>query len=243
MKKMKSSKIITTSMLALAGVSLVTVAFSSWLVNETKSADTDNITVEVGEVINQSLAIEGATVTDGTYRFDAKKDDTAGPIVFSGEGEGEDLSFGVKFSVTNALNAEGTAWASHFGGVNAKWTVASDEKGTALTNAITKNYIEAPLTAEDALLPKGTDLVNQENTDFITMTYAKNETTPTTVDVTATFNFKWGTASGGENPGSVDLNSEPSEFTLEDMIAILNDLQGANGATFKITLTPVLAKA
>ena len=225
-------------MLALAGVSLVTVAFSSWLVNEIKSAETTNITVEVGEVINQSLAIESATVTDGTYRFDAEKGDVTGPIIFSGDGEGEDLTFAISFSVTNALNADGTAWASHFGGVNAKWTVASDEKGTALNNAITKNYIEAPLTNENALLPKGTDLNNQANTDFITMTYTKNETTATTVDVTATFNFKWGTASNNQNPGSVTIDDT---YTLDKMITILNELQGANGATFKITLTPVLA--
>lgn len=238
MKKIKSSKIITASMLALAGVSLVTVAFSSWLVNEIKSAETTNITVEVGEVINQSLAIESAIVTDGTYRFDAEKGDVTGPIIFSGDGEGEDLTFAISFSVTNALNADGTAWASHFGGVNAKWTVASDEKGTALNNAITKNYIEAPLTNENALLPKGTDLNNQANTDFITMTYTKNETTATTVDVTATFNFKWGTASNNQNPGSVTIDDT---YTLDKMITILNELQGANGATFKITLTPVLA--
>lgn len=240
--KIKHNKILTYSMLGLAAVSLVGVAFSSWLVQEIQGAKVQNITVSVADVQDKSLIITEAKLDENndTFLFDAKKDDTTGPIIYTGNTGGEDLTFGITFKVEKALNAEGTAAADHFGGVYVKWEVTNDTAGQALKSAITENYIVSPLSDSDAALPSFTTIGADSGTivskNNVEVTYDADTVTKTTLTVSVTFSFAWGSVTGTKNPGEYATDSATTQTALQ----VLNALQTANNAKFNIVLTPFL---
>lgn len=234
--KIKHNKILTYSMLGLAAVSLVGVAFSSWLVQEIQGAKVQNITVSVADVQDKSLIITDAKVdaSDSTFLFDAAEDDTTGPIIYTGNTGGEDLTFGITFKAEKALNAEGTAAADHFGGVYVKWEVTDDDAGRALKSAITENYIVSPLSDSNVALPEFT--IGSASGTNVEVTYEADTVTKTTLNVSVTFSFAWGSKTGGQNPG--EYATDPA--TTQTALQVLNDLQDANNAKFNIVLTPFL---
>lgn len=235
--KIKHNKILTYSMLGLAAVSLVGVAFSSWLVQETQGAKVENITVSVADVQDKSLIITDAKVdeNDSTFRFDAKKEDTTGPIIYTGDTGGEDLTFGITFKVKNALNADGTAAADNFGGVNVKWEVTDDTAGQALKSAITNNYIVSPLSDSDVALPEFT--IGSASGTNVEVTYGA-DTVKTTLTVSVTFSFAWGSVTNNKNPGEYATTDNPA--TTQTALQVLDALRAANNAKFNIVLTPFL---
>lgn len=240
--KIKHNKILTYSMLGLAAVSLVGVAFSSWLVQETQGAKVENITVSVADVQDKSLIITDAKVdeSDKTFLFDAKESDKTGPIIYTGNTGGEDLTFGITFKVEKALNANGTAAADYFGGVNVKWEVTDDTAGQALKSAITNNYIVSPLSDSNVALPSFTTIEADSGTTVsennVKVTYGADTTTNTTLTVSVTFSFAWGSKTGGQNPGEYATDSGTTQTALQ----VLNALRAANKAKFNIVLTPFL---
>lgn len=240
--KIKHNKILTYSMLGLAAVSLVGVAFSSWLVQETQGAKVENITVSVADVQDKSLIITDAKVDESnkTFLFDAKESDKTGPIIYTGNTGGEDLTFGITFKVEKALNANGTAAADYFGGVYVKWEVTDDDAGRALKSAITNNYIVSPLSDSNVALPSFTTIEADSETTVsgtnVQVTYDADTVTKTTLTVSVTFSFAWGSKTGGQNPGEYATDSTSTKTALQ----VLNDLQAANNAKFNIVLTPFL---
>lgn len=241
--KIKHNKILTYSMLGLAAVSLVGVAFSSWLVQETQGAKVENITVSVADVQDKSLIITDAKVDESnkTFLFDAKEGDKTGPIIYTGTTGGEDLNFGITFKVEKALNADGTAAADNFGGVNVKWEVTDNTAGKALKTAIGSNYIVSPLTDSNVALPSFTTIGADSGTTTVSgtnvqVTYDADTVTKTTLTVSVTFSFAWGSKTGGQNPGEYATDSTSTKTALQ----VLNDLQAANNAKFNIVLTPFL---
>ena len=70
MKKSRKSKIVLLSVLGLATVSLATVGFASWVINEITPATSNNITAEVGSIVDNTLkaTIDGSS--DLKVRFD-----------------------------------------------------------------------------------------------------------------------------------------------------------------------------
>lgn len=242
--KIKHNKILTYSMLGLAAVSLVGIAFSSWLVQETQGAKVENITVSVADVQDKSLIITDAKVDENnsTFLFDAKKDDKTGPIIYTGTTGGEDLNFGITFKVEKALNADGTAAADNFGGVNVKWEVTDNTAGQALQTAITSNYIVSPLTDSDVALPSFTTIGADSGTTVsgtnVKVTYGADATTKTTLTVSVTFSFAWGSKTGGQNPGEYATTDDPA--TTQTALQVLKNLKAANNAKFNIVLTPFL---
>lgn len=234
--KIKHNKILTYSMLGLAAVSLVGVAFSSWLVQEIQGAKVANITVSVADVQDKSLIITDAKVDESnkTFLFDAKEDDTTGPIIYTGNTGGEDLTFGITFNVEKALNADGTAAADHFGGVYVKWEVTNDAAGQALKSAITNDYIVSPLSDSNVALPEFT--IGSASGTNVQVTYKADTETKTTLTVSVTFSFAWGIVTGTKNPGEYATDSGTTQTALQ----VLNALQAANSAKFNIVLTPFL---
>lgn len=234
--KIKHNKILTYSMLGLAAVSLVGVAFSSWLVQEIQGAKVQSITVSVADVQDKSLIITDAKIDESnkTFLFDAKEDDTTWPIIYTGDTGGEDLTFGITFKVEKALNADGTAAADHFGGVYVKWEVTNDTAGQALKSAITNDYIVSPLSDSNVALPEFT--IGSASGTNVEVTYKADTETKTTLNVSVTFSFAWGSVTDGDNPGVYATDSGTTDTALQ----VLNALQAANKAKFNIVLTPFL---
>ena len=59
MKKSRKSKIVLLSVLGLATVSLATVGFASWVISGETPATSDNITAEVGAVVDNAGGVSG----------------------------------------------------------------------------------------------------------------------------------------------------------------------------------------
>lgn len=97
----------TGLLLGLAGVSLLTVGFSAWIITGlAEPTDSTQVDVSVGQAINKKMALS-AIVTDGQLSFDAITDDTTGPIIAQNS-NGEDLLFKVEITIANALNGGDT---------------------------------------------------------------------------------------------------------------------------------------
>ena len=121
---MAKRKILMYSLFGLAAISLTSVAFANWIISGIQATTSDNVSVTVGTVEDQRLSAS-AEVTDGAICFDAIKTDKDGPITYGGATAGEDLSFTIKVTVTNACTSDGEK-TSYFDAINLKWTMASD---------------------------------------------------------------------------------------------------------------------
>lgn len=233
---MSKRKILMYSLFGLVAVSLTSVAFANWIISGIEATTSNNVSVTVGTVEDQRLSAS-AEVTDGSICFDAIKTDTTGPIVYGGETAGEDLSFTIKVTVTNACNSEGTP-TSYFDGINLKWTVATDAASTALTTAISNSYITAPLTTSDVELSAKATSVSGKNIS------ASWTNSGTSLIATITFSFAWNTTvdthgvpTAGNNPCLV--SSSATSTQINNCLTMLNALYSANGAKFTVTATPV----
>ena len=97
----------TGLLLGLAGVSLLTVGFSAWIITGlAEPTDSTQVDVSVGQTINKKMTLS-AKVIDGQLSFDAITDDTTGPIIAQNS-KGEDLLFKVEITIANALNGGDT---------------------------------------------------------------------------------------------------------------------------------------
>ena len=233
---MSKRKILMYSLFSLAAVSLTSVAFANWIISGIQATTSDNVSVTVGTVEDHRLSAS-ARVTNGSICFDAKKDDKDGPIVYGGATAGEDLSFSIKVTVTNACTSDGEK-TSYFDGINLKWTMASGTASTALTTAINGGHIIAPLTTDNVKLEAKATSVSGKN---ISATWTNSGTS---LIATITFSFAWNTTvethgvqTAGDNPCLV-LPSATSE-QINSCVAMLNALYSANGAKFTVTATPV----
>ena len=233
---MSKRKILMYSLFSLAAVSLTSVAFANWIISGIQATTSDNVSVTVGTVEDHRLSAS-ARVTNGSICFDAKKDDKDGPIVYGGATAGEDLSFTIEVTVTNACTSDGNK-TSYFDGINLKWTMASGTASTALTTAINGGHIIAPLTTDNVKLEAKATSVSGKN---ISATWTNSGTS---LIATITFSFAWNTTvethgvqTAGDNPCLV-LPSATSE-QINSCVAMLNALYSANGAKYTVTATPV----
>ena len=236
---MSKRKILMYSLFSLAAVSLTSVAFANWIISGIEATTSSNVSVTVGTVEDQRLSAS-AEVTEGAICFDAIKTDKDVPIVYGGSTAGEDLSFTIKVTVTNACTSDGNP-TSYFDGINLKWTMADDDASRALTAAINANHITAPLTTNNVKL--GAKAASSGNN--ITATWTNSGTS---LIATITFSFAWNTTVethglpvAGNNPCLV--SSYASKDQIDECVTMLNALYPANGAKFTVTATPVAKQA
>jgi hypothetical protein len=228
MNTSKKTKIIAFSIVGAAALSLIGAGAAAWIIATVSAGATNPFTINVGEVTDQSVAINNITITDAAIRFDAEQGDTTGPIVADGvAADAPSLDFAFSYDVTNY---------AHVNAINAKWTVSNE-----LQTAITNNYLVAPLSTTDAAIGIPAKLPSEATyydggttvkTDFkekLVVTHSG-----TSAHIVATYQFAWGTAFNGQNPSvyATDAN-------LADVRTALNTLYAANSQTFTITLTPV----
>lgn len=228
---MTKVKILTGSLFGLAAVSLVGVAFSSWVIQSTNSKTFNSFNVSVSDVSDKRLVISEITSTDQDIVFDAEENDTTTPIVWDGTNKA-DLTFNFSFTISDVLDGQGKFKKDV--GVNIRW-----DNLPAYRDLIGKNYITAPqrnganaLTDSDTSLfeYKTEEAVPSESNNGLTFKAAGDGNTD--LQVTAAYSFAWGDAFRGKNP---------SEFaTDENLITVLpalEELKGLNGKKFTITLT------
>ena len=232
MNKMTKVKILTGSLFGLAAVSLVGVAFSSWVIQSTNEVKFNSFNVSVSNVSDKRLVISAITSDDPDIVFDAKENDTTAPIVWDGKSK-EDLTFNFSFTISDVLDGQGKFKKDV--GVYIKW-----DNPSAYSNLIGKNYITAPqrngknaLTTDSntSLFEYKTGATLQGGGDGLTFAAAGDGNTD--LKVTAAYSFAWGDAFGGNNPSEY-----ATDENLSTVLPALEELKGLNGKpSFTITLT------
>lgn len=227
---MTKVKILTGSLFGLAAVSLVGVAFSSWVIQSTNSVEFNSFNVSVSDVSDKRLVISKITSADPDIVFDAKENDTTGPIVWDGTNKA-DLTFNFSFTISDVLNAEGNFTKDV--GVYIKW-----ENHSAYDTVIDNNYITAPQrNGANALTDSNTSLFEYKTGEALQggnngLTFKAAGDSNTDLQVTATYSFAWGTAFEGKNPSEFATNEN-----LSTVLTKLEELQDLNNQKFTITLT------
>lgn len=227
---MTKVKILTGSLFGLAAVSLVGVAFSSWVIQSTNSVEFNNFNVSVSDVSDKRLVISKITSADPNIVFDAKENDTTRPIVWDGTNK-EDLTFNFSFTISDVLNAEGNFTKDV--GVYIKW-----ENHSAYDTVIDNNYITAPQRNEaNALTDSNTSLFEYKTGEALQggsngLTFVAAGEGNTDLQVTAAYSFAWGTTFGGKNPSEF-----ATDENLSTVLTALEELKALNDQKFTITLT------
>ena len=227
---MTKVKILTGSLFGLAAVSLVGVAFSSWVIQSTNSKTFDSFNVSVSDVSDKRLVISEITSDDPKIVFDAKENDTTTPIVWDGTNK-EDLTFNFSFTISDVLDGQGKFKKDV--GVNIRW-----DNPDAYSNLIRENYITAPQRNKAALTDSDTSLFKYKTGESLPgessngLTFAATGDGNTDLKVTAAYSFAWGTAFEGNNPSEF-----ANDDNLDDVITALEALKALNDQKFTITLT------
>ncbi len=238
MNKLNKGKLLGIVAAGLSTVSLMGVGFAAWVITGGANKDIGNIQITVADTQDKSIKFTSASVSEdnSTISFDAKKDDTTGPITGDGTYD-EDLNFSIKYTLT-------CADASKFGGVKAYMTIEDATKensaGKALADAIgTKNYLISPLSTLDT---NKTIIANSltAKTEDDTTPNKKYSTTVTkgtdssTYNFNTTFSFNWGSAFGNQNPSEF-----ANETNVDSVKTNLAALKVASTAEFTIHLEAV----
>ena len=97
MKRIRKNRVLTYSLVGVFALSLVGVGFAAWTFTGFVG-DEALVTVKVGDVIDKVLVIE-AEVTDDKVNFD-NLENGFGEIKNDENGNAEDLSFAIKYTLT-----------------------------------------------------------------------------------------------------------------------------------------------
>ena len=213
MKKSRKSKIVLFSVLGLATVSLATVGFASWVINEVTPATKQNITVTAGTVTDNTLSAEILSGADLTVAFENKSE---GVNFVNGEtGKAEDLEFGFRVKVTGKKAA--------LGGIKIQFTPSADfEKLTgSTTTETTDDYIIMPYSEKVVTVNIKEAAANQVLANEGAVTVSSSADTETTY--TCLFKFAWGKAFLNVNPtntpiGDSDTTTALTKSTLIDRL-------------------------
>lgn len=243
--KIRGNKKIAYAIVGAGAVALCGTAFSSWVIaNVTGTNNSDNpIDVSVAQVQDRSMTAT-AVVDDGTIRFDADPEDNSGLIHYgSDDGSGEDLSFSITVTVTNAVSSG--AFATYFGGFDVYMDVTGNASDTF--KEYKDNKIVFPLSISSSqpthiAAAESLDTANSSNVVSSTETDARYNVEYSVSDSTSlvakmTFNFGWGTDFGNVNPCYYDGDASSASIARE----FLNDIQAANeNVKLTIYIVPVL---
>ena len=219
----KGKKSTLKGVLLLATISLGTVGFSAWVINGS-TEENQNITFTVGSVTGKNLIISiDDSQTDGKVAFDS--DGTEGNGLITGDGENEDLTFKVVYTVTsvNGFSADSP--------INVTYTYSGDFKG--IQGLATSNYINADCLNVTTITLNGT---NTTPVTGVAVQYSGSSAT-----VTHTWTFAWGSVFKGKNPCKVAVGDG---VAYTNLITNLKNFETAAKAamtgnkTFDITITP-----
>lgn len=236
--KIKSNKKLISILLGVSFISLASIGFASWVINNPNTGDNATISAQIGEIVDASLTAEITEDSDlaNPIRFDSLSADSCADegFITNGEETTENLDVTFTYTITGktALNT-------------GKYKVSYDFSGDAdaLKTAIggTTQYIDTTcLTDCEFTLPTAADVEEMPMTNNSNIknkvTYNSPEFTVATIETTIA--FKWGSAFKNNNPcliTSADgFNAQSIKETLEAFETAYNTVNSGNP---KITLT------
>lgn len=235
MKKSRKSKIVLLSVLGLATVSLATVGFASWVISDVTSATNNNITAEVGSIVDNTLTAAITETTKIGVNFDNVLN--GGNGFTNGDNKVEDLDVEFKATITGNLDKLSSV----------KFVFAPTENFMALTGSGTSgdtadDYIVFPFadtSNKTITLTKGSsgyDLTGHTNQSSVTTSISGNVLT-----LTCNFKFAWGAAFGNKNPGDSTNNTPKADLVTR--LKAFNEHFPKEKNLMTITVTPVPVSA
>lgn len=248
-KNNKRNKIIMWGLIATASISLASVGFASFVINTMTPGTVDNITVNVGEVVDNTLTTKiNEEASDLSVSFDH---DGKGTNFTNGDNKTQDLSFGIKTTFTAPT---GVKIASLLKGVEFSFTIGEDLKSLIGTTDET-NYIKSPsfigdgnkstisFTWSDSNYLTEKTLYPDKKDQFKDDIAGSADGTSNTITFTTTFTFEWGKAFLNTNPASTTIGDTDSDSSLTKttLISRLKAFKGAyktGGKFLSITVTP-----
>lgn len=226
--KIKKGKIGIYLLSSIAFISLISVGFSSWVLDKQQSDVSEKITAEIGDIVDSSITAEiiDAECKLDPIMFDA--DDSNGGVIINGDGEvKENLTFIIAFNVQSgfAMNANNVALNFAFDDVAKKYVEFLDGN---------TQYIDTSCLVDCEITLPTTDgtVTNTSGTISNLVTYSNSFTT---AKIVSTFIFKWGSAFNNANPcASTDQSVIQTLKNFENVY----DTNIGNNSGFTVTITP-----
>ncbi len=251
-KNNKRNKIIMWGLIATASISLVSVGFASFVINTMTPGTVDNITVNVGDVVDNTLTTKiDEEASDLSVSFDH---DGNGTNFTNGDNKTQDLSFGIKTTFTAPT---GVKIASLLKGVEFSFTIGEDLAKLINSSDTTgaTNYINSPsfigdgnkstisFTWSDSNYLTEKTLYPDKKDQFKVDIADSADGTSNTITFTTTFTFEWGKAFLNTNPASTKTGDTDAtdSLTKATLISRLKAFKGAyktGGKFLSITVTP-----
>lgn len=248
-KNNKRNKIIMWGLIATASISLASVGFASFVINQNVSSTVDGVAISVGAVSNQSItaaASEVAIDSKTGLSFDNVATGTEGQKVTNGDEKVEKLSFKIKTTLTITD-----------GDFSSLLTNLTFTFSDTLDSAVTDGYITMPFAKDNKQTITFSKADNADNQFNVSYT---NDTSGVSVDglngnvytfsagskeinITTTFTCGWGSNFFNDNPGKITLGSENNEtnktLTVKEFTTRISTLKDAvNGKKLTVTVTP-----
>lgn len=244
MLKNKNKKTYIYILSGVALISLISVGFSTWIIDKIEGAKVGDISVTIGKIDDSSLRIELSDVEGEndlkSIRFDSLSADQCleGGVITNGDGLVEKMSFkftytltsGSGFSTENKIKVDYT-----FGGHAQEYIDVLGKEGFIDTTCIkpyTISGIDGEKTSIDDVKGLDGNLIAVNSTiTYLDMNSAK---------ITSTFNFGWGSKFNNQNPclaseGSIMDTLKAFETAYKDRI---------NGdKSINVTITPAFEEA
>ncbi len=225
--KIKKSKLTIYILSSIAFISLVSVGFSSWVLDKIED-DSTNISAEIGLINDKSLIAQiDENASDlKPVCFDANSGN--GGVVINGDSEvKEKMTFKIVYDLQGgyALNEGNILINFTFDDIAKKYTQYLDGKTQYIDTSCVKDC--------SIVLPQSNSTINNDtNSISSVITYTSGDFN--SVHVESTFTFKWGDAFDGNNPCASHDKSVIE--TLYDFNAAFASI-GTN-KTFTVTITP-----
>lgn len=225
MKKLRNKKKTIAVIAALAGLSVASVGFASWVIQATRQTQTTgNITVTAATVVDKGFTLTAtANSSNNSIRFDGKSGDAN--YDSSDNGGGADLDFEVDISLT----ATDTTTTAGFDAL-ANTTISVSFTSSTLAEWVSGGYITTPIGFGSSVsLGTPATALSVSN---VAISSAWTSTSPTR-SATYKFTFGWGSLFGGSNPSSITSLSS-------DQLTGLKAIAGTtiNDFTVTVTVTP-----
>ena len=245
MLKNKKKKTYIYILSGVALVSLISVGFSTWIIDKVQGAEVGSISVSIGKIDDSSLRIELSDVEGENdlkpIRFDSLKADQCleGGVITNGDGEVEKMSFkftytltsGSGFSTENKIKVDYT-----FGGKAEEYTRELGGSAGFIDTTCIENYSI-----------RGIDGVNKTINDvkgldgnLIAVTSSITYLDTNSAKITSTFKFGWGSKFDNQNPC---LSSKGSIMDTLKAFETAYNGKISGDKSINVTITPAFEEA
>ena len=238
MLKNKKKKTYVYILSGVALVSLISVGFSTWIIDKIQGAEVGNISVTIGDIDDSSLRIELLKEESDleSIRFDSLRADQCleDGVITNGDGLVEKMSFkftytltsGSGFSTENKIKVDYT-----FGGHAQEYIdVLGGDKGFIDTKCI-ENYSISGIDGKNTLINDVKGLDGNLIAVNSTITYPDTKS----AKITSTFNFGWGKRFEYRNP-CLATESSIMDTLKEFKTAYTDRISGDK--SINVTITP-----